>query len=431
MQQEQARAARAVERVLAGAALPSALASVDDDPARRGRALTQELAYGTLRHFGTLNALVRKLAAKPIADPAIAALVAVALYQLEHTRAPAFAVVDRAVAAAPLLARPAAKTLVNALLRRFLREREALVASVRADPVARWSHPRWWIGRLREAWPQHWRAILASGNERPPQTLRVNTRVTTRESLLSRFAAHGVAARAAGGFGVIVDPPRPLAELPGFADGAFAVQDLGAQLAAPIVDAADGMRVLDACAAPGGKTTHLAEYSNVDITALDSDPSRLQRLHDNLARLRLNPARVHVVGGDATKPGSWWDGRAFERILLDAPCTASGVVRRHPDVKWLRRATDVGAFAARQRQMLDALWPLLARGGTLVYATCSVFVEENEAVVANFIRNRPDALRESITFPAGVAHEGGQLLPSADPQGHNQDGFYYARLHKV
>ena len=431
MQHEQARAARAVERVLAGTALPSALASVDDDPARRGRALTQELAYGTLRHFGTLRALTAKLAAKPIADPAVAALIAVALYQLEHTRAPAFAVVDRAVSATSLIAKPAAKTLVNALLRRFLREREALLAAVRTDPEGRWSYPRWWIARLRKDWPKQWRSMLEAGNERPPLTLRVNERATTREALLADFASAGNAARAAGVFGIIVAPPRPLAELPRFTEGAFTVQDLAAQLAAPIVDAADGMRVLDACAAPGGKTTHLAERSNVEITALDSDALRLQRLRDNFARLRLNLKRVRVVCGDATKPQAWWDSHTYDRILLDAPCSASGIVRRHPDVKWLRRASDIAAFAGRQREMLDALWPLLARGGKLVYATCSVFLEENDAVVAAFMRDRPDALRESITLPGEAAHEGGQLLPSGEAGGHNQDGFFYALLRKA
>jgi 16S rRNA (cytosine967-C5)-methyltransferase len=209
------------------------------------------------------------------------------------------------------------------------------------------------------------------------------------------------------------------------------VQDLGAQLSAPLLDVADGMRVLDACAAPGGKTTHLLERADADITAIDADEARLARVRENLARLRLDDRRVRVLRGDATDPSAWWDGCAFDRVLADVPCSASGVVRRHPDGKWLRRPADIAAFAAQQDRILDAVWPLVAPGGKLLYATCSVFAEENEARVAAFVARHPDALRETLTFPPGVAHEGGQLLPSAEATGHNQDGFHYARLRKA
>jgi 16S rRNA (cytosine967-C5)-methyltransferase len=431
VQQSQREAALAVHAVLDGAALPAALEANVGRDAGPARAFVQELAYGTLRHHGTLDAVVRAMIDRPIPDRRIAALVEVALYQLEHTRQPPFAVVDQAVAAAAGLANPGAKSLVNALLRRFLRERADVLARVQADPVARWSHPHWWIARVRADWPDDWMSILDAGNARPPLALRANRRHGDREALLARFVAEGIDARAEGDAGIVVATPRPVAALPGFAEGAFSVQDLGAQLAAPLLDARDGMRVLDACAAPGGKTSHVLELADVAMTALDSDATRLQRVRDNLARLGLDRSRLSVLEGDATRPERWWDGAQFDRVIADVPCTASGVVRRHPDAKWLRRATDVGAFAGTQRAILEALWPLLARDGVLLYATCSVFREENEARIAEFTARHPDALREPITFPAGIRRSGGQLLPSPETAGHNQDGFFYARLRKA
>jgi 16S rRNA (cytosine967-C5)-methyltransferase len=378
-----------------------------------------------------LDALVRRLAAKPFGDPVLAALVAVAIYQLDHTRAPPFAIVDRAVAVAADLARPAAKALVNALLRRYLRERAELRAAVEADPVARWSYPRWWIERIERDYADGWQQVLAAGNARPPLSLRVNARVTTRDALVATFAAAGIAATAGGAAGVIVDTPKPVPQLPGYADGAFSVQDLGAQLAAPLLRPAAGLRVLDACAAPGGKTTHLLELAAVELVALDSDEARLGRVRENLERLKLATPAVRVIAGDAGVPQGWWDGRPFDRILADVPCTASGIVRRHPDGKWLRRESDVAGFARQQARLLDALWPCLASGGLLLYATCSVFAEENEAQATAFAARRPDALREILTFPPGVVHRGGQLLPSLPGAVHNQDGFFYALFRKA
>ncbi len=434
MQEAQRQAALVIQRVLDGAALSAALAAVappGDAMAGRRRALVQELAYGTLRHWGTLAALVGRLAAKPLSDPALACLVAVALYQLEHTRAPPFAVVDHAVDAAAAILRPAVKPLVNALLRRYLRERDALYAALRDDAVARWSHPAWWIDRVRSEYPDDWEAVLDAGNHRPPLTLRVNRRVSTRDALLARFAAANVAATPAGVAGIIVEPPKPVPQLPGYEEGAFSVQDLGAQLAAPLLRVADGMRVLDACAAPGGKTTHLAELADVLLTALDGDAARLPRVRENLARLTLASPRVQVVAGDAGNPAAWWDGQPFDRILADVPCTASGVVRRHPDAKWLRRDSDVEGFARQQARLLAALWPCLAQGGLILYATCSLFGDENDAQVGTFMANHGDALRETITFAPGIVDRRGQLLPSLPGASHNHDGFFYALLRKA
>lgn len=434
VQEAQRIAALVVGRVLGGAALPAALAALaasDEGPRGRRRALVQELAYGTLRYWGRLEALVGRLASKPFSDPAIGHLVAVALYQLEHTRAPAFAVVDHAVNAAAEIARPAAKPLVNALLRRFLRERDTLSREIEGEPVARWSHARWWIDRVRHDHPGDWEAILEADNARPPLALRVNRRVTSREALRAAFTTAGIEVEVVGESGLIVPRPRPVPELPGYQDGAFSVQDLGAQLAAPLLRAAAGQRVLDACAAPGGKTAHLLELDDIDLIALDADKARLGRIHENLARLRLAECAVRVIAGDVCAPAQWWDGRAFDRIVADVPCTASGVVRRHPDGKWLRRESDVAGFARQQARMLDALWPCLAPGGLALYATCSVFQEENEDQVAAFLARHADALRESLTFPPGVAHRGGQLLPSLPGASHNQDGFFYALLRKT
>jgi len=430
MDASQRQAADAVVRVMGGSTLDRALEATGAD-ATPARAFVHELAYGTLRHWGTLEAIVRSLAHKPIADTRLVAILAVALYQLEHLAAEPHAVVDRAVAAAGDAVRPQAKGLANALLRRYLRERDVLLARATSTPVARWSHPRWWISRVRADWPAHWERILSAGNERPPLTLRANRRAGSRDALAARFAEGGIACAPVGDAGLIVAPARPVRELPGFDEGAFSVQDAGAQLAAPLLGARDGERVLDACAAPGGKATHVLELADVELTALDSDEGRLARVRENLARLRLSGARTRVVAGDASSPATWWDGRPYDRILIDVPCTASGIVRRHPDVKWLRRASDVAAFAARQRAMLDALWGCLARGGTLLYATCSVFVEENEAQAAAFAARAPDALRESPVFPAAAESAGGQLLPSLPGARHNQDGFFYARFRKA
>jgi len=432
MQVEQQQAALAIRRVFAGQTLPAALAAVDDGAPTRGRALVQELAYGVLRHWGRLDALTHALASKPVTEPALAALIAVAIYQIDHTHAPAFAVVDRAVDAAAAIARPQAKPLVNAMLRRYLRDRDALNGEVAAaSRVAQWSYPRWWIGRVEADHPRHWQQILAAGNERPPLTVRVNLRLTTRAALLARWNDAAITATGAGDFGIIVDPPHPVTLLPGYEEGLFSVQDLGAQLAAGLLDVHADMRVLDACAAPGGKATHLLESAILDLTALDHDAARLARLCENQKRLRLDRTQLRVLHGDAGEPAAWWDGRSFDRILVDVPCTASGVVRRHPDAKWLRRKTDIGAFARQQQRLLGALWGVLARGGKLLYSTCSIFAEENEKRIVGFLAEQRDALRETITFAPEVARDGGQLLPSLRGASHNQDGFFYALLRKA
>ncbi|MBS0319541.1 MAG: 16S rRNA (cytosine(967)-C(5))-methyltransferase RsmB [Proteobacteria bacterium] len=429
LEQSQRQAAAVVMRVLDGESLAQALqAAPADGPAR---SLVRELAYGTLRHHGTLAALVGVLAAKPLAHRDVATIVEVALYQLMHARTPPFAVVDQAVRAVEAAGRPAAKPLVNALLRRFLRERDALVAQVNRDPVARWSYPAWWIARIRADHPRDWQSILAAGNARPPLTLRVNLRRTPRDALLATFVEAGIDATPVPPDGIVVTTPTAVTALPGFDAGLFSVQDSGAQWAAHLLAARDGMRVLDACAAPGGKTAHILERADVDLLALDRDAQRLARVDENLARLGLASKRVRVAAADARAPAGWWDGKPFERILADVPCSASGVVRRHPDGKWLRRASDIDAFAREQDAVLGSLWPLVAPGGRLLYATCSLFRAENAARVDAFLAAHPDALRGTLNLPAGVAGADGQLLPAGDGAPHNQDGFFYALIDKA
>jgi 16S rRNA (cytosine967-C5)-methyltransferase len=425
MERAQRSAAKIVRRVLAGNPLPAVLTGV---PLPAGdRALVHELAYGTLRFLGELRAIVHALAERPLTDGSVEALLWVALYQLIHTGAPAHAVVDAAVRATGQLKRTSAQGLTNAILRTFLRRRDALLGEIAKDPEARFSYPRWWIERVFAEYPQRAAAVLDAGNARPTLSLRVNRRHLSREDYLAALHAQGIGARAIGEAGVLLDETAVVTALSGYAAGWFSVQDAGAQLAAPLLGAQDGMRVLDACAAPGGKTTHLAELATLDLVALDIDAARIERVRDNLARLGL-AARLTVA--DAGEPDRWWDGDAFDRILADVPCTASGIVRRHPDGKWLRRETDIAGFVAQQTRLLDALWPCLKRGGMLLYSTCSIFAAENGDQIVAFLERHRDALRIRLTLPAEYDAIDGQLLPAAPGAAHNHDGFFYALLQK-
>jgi 16S rRNA (cytosine967-C5)-methyltransferase len=426
MEYAQRLAAKAVRRVLGGSALPEALAAAGVAPGG-DHALTRELAFGTLRFLGEVRALVRMLAYRPLVDESVEALLWVALYQLIHTSAPQHAVVDAAVSATARLKKSSARGLTNAILRNFLRRRDALLSAVLRDDEARFSYARWWIDRVYAEYGARYSAILDAGNARPPLTLRVNSRAIERDAYIAELAKQGIAGSAIGATGVILDRPRAVAELPGYADGWFSVQDAGAQLAAPLLGVEDGMRVLDACAAPGGKTTHLAELASLELLALDIDAARLQRIAQNLARLNL---RARLVAADAGDTREWWDDAGFDRILIDAPCTASGVVRRHPDAKWLRRESDVATFGAQQLRLLDTLWPCLKHGGRLLYATCSIFDAENDGQVAGFVARHGDAERLPLKLPESIGNADGQLLPAGPGAEHNHDGFFYALLQK-
>ncbi|HEY1437793.1 MAG TPA: 16S rRNA (cytosine(967)-C(5))-methyltransferase RsmB [Casimicrobiaceae bacterium] len=427
MEQAQRIAAKAVRRVLAGVALGGALEEAGASKSGE-RALATELAYGTLRFLGQVRSAVRILAQRPLSDQSVEALLWVAFYQLIHTTAPAHAVVDSAVRATGQLRRTSAKGLTNAILRTFLRRRESVLDDIARDVEGRYSYQRWWIDLVFAEYAGRAPEILDAGNARPPLTLRVNGRQTSRDDYLGALKLANVAAGPVGVSGVIVAEPRRVEDLPGYAEGWFSVQDAGAQVAAPLLDAHEGMRVLDACAAPGGKTTHLAELANLELIALDSDEGRLERVALNLSRLRLT-AKLHVA--DAADTGAWWDRTMFDRILLDAPCTASGVVRRHPDGKWLRRESDIAGFVAQQERLLYALWPCLKSGGKLLYATCSIFGAENDGQIERFLVAHRDGSRAQSALSAEVGAAGGQLLPAGAGAAHNHDGFFYALLQKI
>jgi len=397
---------------------------------------TQALSFQVLRRLGGAQATRRHLAPKAPA-PNVDALLTVALALLwpgddAGARYAPHTLVNQAVEAAKQTAKASAP-FINAVLRRFLRDRDAIVAGVQADdPVAALNHPLWWIDRLRADWPAAWREVLEADNEHPPMTLRTNARRTTPQAYLPRLTAAGLGGTVVGPNTVRLDRPVPVQDLPGFADGDVSVQDAAAQLAAPLLIGTGlppGARVLDACAAPGGKTAHLLELADLDVLALDSDAGRLRRVEDNLQRLGLT---ARTTAADARNPAAWWDGHAFDAILLDAPCSASGIVRRHPDVRWLRRPTDIAALAETQGAILDALWPLLKPGGRLVYCTCSVFKAEGEHGIDAFLQ-RSGGL-SLVGRPASPGHllprPDNRALDGASDAGASPDGFYYALLTK-
>ncbi|MEW6413733.1 MAG: 16S rRNA (cytosine(967)-C(5))-methyltransferase RsmB [Pseudomonadota bacterium] len=417
MRKLQLLAAGALEAVLAGAALHQVLPPrLGQLPSAGERGALQDIVYGGLRRLGRLDAWLAALLERPLTDPQLGWLLRVALYQLAYTRAPAHAVVHNAVAAAGEGWR---RGLTNAVLRNFQRRRAELETLADATLAGRWSHPDWWIEKLQHQYPHQWEGMLDASLMHPRFTLRVNVRHGGVDAYLQRLADAGIAARQTGPDAVTLEKALPVHALPGFDAGHVSVQDAGAQWAARLLDAQPGERVLDACAAPGGKTGHILERADVDLVALDIDAARLARVAENLDRLHLSAT---LVEGDAALPDAWWDGRPFDRILADVPCSASGVVRRNPDIKWLRRPADIAQFAAQQAVMLEALWRLLAPGGTLLYATCSIFDEENDAQVRAFLARHPDA--ERCPLPAPITD--GALLPSAD-----HDGFFHALLRKT
>ncbi|WP_295855353.1 16S rRNA (cytosine(967)-C(5))-methyltransferase RsmB [uncultured Xylophilus sp.] len=430
-------AAQVLAAVRGGQSAPVALLEVDASLRPGVRALV----YRVLRWLGQAEALRRKLAPRtppPLPDALLCTALALVWRESDAPYEP-FTLVDQAVEAAkrsPAM-RPQSG-FVNACLRRFLRERDALVEATAQEPLAHWNHPRWWIERLKRDHPRQWQDILRANNLQAPMVLRVNERKTTRAQVLQALIAINVIAEEVGEHGVLLGRALPVEDIPGFADGHVSVQDAAAQLAAPLLldgmDRSRPLRVLDACAAPGGKTAHLLEHAGadaaIDVTALDIDPARCERIHQNLDRLGLS---ARVVVADAQEPSAWWgsavERRPFDAILLDAPCTASGIVRRQPDVRWLRRESDIGQLAIVQAALLAKLWPLVVPGGRLLYCTCSVFRDEGDRQIEAFLAHHTDA----VLLPSP-----GHLLPrhGADAGGvrenlpRDHDGFFYALLHK-
>ena len=408
-------AARVLTMVRAGKSLSEALLVLADEPAV-ARSAAQDVAYGVLRRYGWGEFILGRLMSKPLTHPETQALLLGALYRLDTRPDSSPMVVDQAVAAAGELAGGVFKGVVNGVLRNFLRQRESLLLALAQDEEANYQYPRWWLSRLRRAYRDDWQSIVAAGNTPPPMTLRVNQRRSTLSDYLARLNVAGLSARPLlhekGLHGLILDKAVAVDALPGFFEGIVSVQDAGAQRAAELLAPEAGARVLDACAAPGGKTAHLLEMADLDLLALDIDAGRTRRIEENLQRLNLQATVTVADCGDVRR---WWDGRPFDAILADVPCSASGVVRRHPDIKHLRRESDIRRFAHTQADLLDALWPLLKIGGKLLYATCSVFPEENSAQIDAFLVRQPGACR---------LHEE-QLLPQDE-----NDGFYYALLQK-
>ena len=395
------------------------------------QALIQEMTYGALRLLPRLEALAGRLLNRPVktSDRDLEALILVGLYQLIAMKIPAHAAVSATVDASRLLGKPDKAPLVNALLRRFLRERETLLTEIEHEPGARWLFPDWLLTRLRRDWPADWERIVDASNERPPMALRVNRLRVSLSDYTDQLAVAGIAARPVPecGTGLILDRPRATRDLPGFERGLVSVQDSGAQLAAQWLDATPGQRVLDACAAPGGKTAAILERADnaLDLIAIDSDASRLDSVRATLARLGLTAS---VIQADAAAPQGTWTERPFDRILLDVPCSATGVIRRHPDIKWLRRDRDIPELAAAQAAMLDAIWPLLAPGGRLLYATCSLLAEENHEQIAAYLSRQPEARERDLPTASGqTCPHGRQWLPT--PGG--SDGFYYALIERA
>lgn len=424
-------AAIAVSQVLSGRnltlALPDALKSYPNaTPQQRGAAA--DLSYGTLRFYGEVNAYLVKLLEKPLSNEHITALLLVAIYQLLHDKADDFTVVNQAVEAA-IYAKPRwAKGLVNGVLRNFLRQKIVLSKAIQSDTenqeVALYSYPQWWTNKLKHQYPASWQSILTTGNAHPPMTLRVNARKTSAKEYVQLLARQDIAATQVGEYAVILEQPISVEKIPGFLDGVVSVQDYGAQLAADLLDVHTGLNVLDACCAPGGKTGHILELSDVKLTALDNDASRLDRVESNLNRLNLS---ADLQLGDAA---IWQSNQPFERILADVPCTASGIVRRHVDIKWLRRERDILTFTQQQALILANLWQLLAKGGKLLYVTCSIFNEENQQQIDAFLLKNPDATQLPLILTnenhQNIQSEHGQLIPNS-----KHDGLFYALLQKT
>ena len=427
MKDPRAAAARALAPVLRQQASLSGTLAQGRAVEGRDRALFQELCFGAARWAPRLLPMLDSLLAKPLKaeDADIRALLLIGAYQLEYTRVPPHAALSATVEASRLLGKGWASKLVNAILRRFQRERDSLEAGL--SPWQRAGYPEWLYRRMLEAWPGQAEAALAAGNGHPPLWLRVNPRQSSRDDYLGRLAAAGIAAAAGPApHSIRLEQPLDVSELPGWSEGCASVQDLSAQWSAELLELADGQRALDACCAPGGKLCHLLELApGAELLGVELEQPRLARVRDNLQRLGL---QAGLICADATDPASWWDGRAFDRILIDAPCSATGVIRRHPDIKLLRRQADIAPLAELQGRMLRALWATLAPGGTLVYATCSLLPEENEQVIQAFLAGEPGASADTPALPGAAGTGAGQQFLPAEGGG---DGFYYCRLRKA
>lgn len=392
----------------------------------KDKAFVQALCYGVCRYYHRLDFILNQLLDKPLKDIDVKLLILIGLYQLQFMRVKSHAAVSETVAAARK--KPWAKALVNAVLRNYLREQDRLEQQADQESSADLSHPRWLIDKIQQDWPQQAPQLFLENNRQPPMVLRVNLARISREHYLNQLAERDIGSMPVDfcSSALMLDKPVPVESLPGFEQGLVSVQDTAAQLAAQLLDVQPGHRVLDVCAAPGGKAAHILESQPQlkELVAVDIDASRMQRVSDNLQRLKLEAG---LLVGDAANPEAWWDGQPFERILLDAPCSALGVVRRHPDIKLLRRVEDIAQLQSLQKNILGAIWPLLAPGGILLYATCSVLKQENEQQIEAFLAEHSDAAQLPIEASWGSAREFGRQIFTGESA---MDGFYYARIIK-
>lgn len=417
-----------------GRNLPDAIAKFTDNIAENDRSLIQAMSYGIIRLYPKLQFITEQLLSKPLKtkDQDIVLLIFSGLYQLIEMRIPDHAAVSETVKITKLLKKPWAKNLVNAVLRNYQRQSETINKKIDTNDVAKFAHPQWWLTLVQQNWPVsddrlNWQDILNANNQNPPMTLRLNTQHISRQAYLDQLAQQHIAATAAihSPYAIYLEKPVAVTQLPLFNEGFVSVQDEAAQLAAILLNPQKGDRVLDACAAPGGKTIHLLEREkNIDLIAIDIEENRLKKVQENLDRTHLTAT---LVAANAFEPATWWDHNLFDRILLDAPCSASGVIRRHPDIKLLRKADDIPHLVKDQQQILDALWPLLRSKGMLLYATCSVLPQENTLQIQHFLKRHSDAVLQPINGTWGQEQLAGrQILPGED----GMDGFFYALIQK-
>ncbi len=423
-------AARIICQVVGGRSLSDVLTTGLQEVPPQDKALVQELCYGVLRWWLRLHWIAHSLLERPLKqrDGDLEVLILIGIYQLLYMRTPTHAAVAETVEGVRGLGKPWASGLVNGVLRNLIRNQDDLLASIGEDVAADLSCPEWLLGMLKKAWPDDWRSILEATNARPPMSLRVNSKRSTRSDYCTMLQKASIAAKPIPGTacGVLLDKPQDVFGLPGFADGLVSVQDGGAQLAAGLLDLQPGQQVLDLCAAPGGKSCHILELAPADIklTAVDIHADRLQRVQENLERLGL---QATLYAGDAAEPEGEWTDTTYDRILLDVPCSATGVIRRHPDIKLLRRPDDIAALASLQGRIMDSAWSLLKPGGVLVYVTCSLLPRENEKQIESFLSGHADAEELPVDAVWGHARSRGrQTLPGED----SMDGFYYARIQK-
>lgn len=430
-----ATAAKIIAQVLQQGNSLTVVLAEELKPDKPDNALIQEICYGVFRWYPRLEKLAQHFLEKPLKekDRDIFALLLIGFYQLLLMRVPDHAAVFETVQAAKELKKTWAEKLINGILRRFLREKNSVLISLNDNAESLYAHPLWLLNKIKSAWPDHWEMILTANNDYPPLTLRYNQNKISRNEYLKKLQAKNIAVLSTNSIqenyfdaAVTVTKPIPITELPGFKEGMVSVQDEAAQIAAHLLQLQPGLHVLDACAAPGGKTSHMLEREPklTELIALDIDAERCKKITENLTRLQLTAT---VVQGDTLKPETWWSGRLFDRILLDVPCSATGVIRRHPDIKLLRRESDVTALADMQLKLLGAIWPLLQKNGLLVYSTCSILPQENSEVLLKFLKQQRDAIEIPINAMWGHAQPvGRQILPGEN----NRDGFYYAVLQK-